>query len=505
MGSSDWFLGIDLGTGSCKSVVVDARTRILGFGLSGYSGGDVREQNAESMPEAVAASMIAAIADAGVKGSNCAGLSLGGALHGIMAVDAHGIPLTGVMTWADGRAVAKSDRVKGMPISSELYRACGCPVHPTYPLYKILWLREERPAIFCKSSRFISAKEYVLQRITGEYMVDYSLAAGTGLLNIHKLQWEPQALQLAGIAEDRLSTLCSPTTVHHGLDPLFASRTGLQKDVPVAVGSSDAANSSLGAGAVLPGQATCMLGTSGALRVFAHSPVLDSKARTWCYAVDETHWLVGGAINNGGVALSWLKDILNQGFRHLPPEALLSFEDVLNLAAKAGAGAGGLICLPFIAGERSPNWNANARAAFFGMTLDHNAVHLSRALLEGIAFRLRSVDEALAEAGCHIDHIIASGGFVKSEFWLQLVSDVLNRELTVPKWGETSSLGAAFWAILAVGGNKSLESLAAAAEMDRSLSPDPGNVSVYSRLYSLYRKLYRCASALFDEIAETNI
>lgn len=336
-------------------------------------------------------------------------------------------------------------------------------------------------------------------------MVDYSLASGTGLLNIHKLQWEPQALQLAGIAEDRLSTLCSPTTVHRGLDPLFASRTGLQEDVPVVVGSSDAANSSLGAGAVLPGQAACMLGTSGALRVFAPSPVPDSKARTWCYAVDETHWLVGGAINNGGVALSWFKDILNQGFRHLPSEDLLSFEDVLNLAAKAGAGAGGLICLPFFAGERSPNWNANARAAFFGMTLDHNAVHLSRALLEGIAFRLRSVDETLAEAGCHIGHIIASGGFVKSEFWLQLVSDVLNRKLTVPKWGETSSLGAAFWAILSVGGNESLESLAAAAEMDRSLSPDPGNVSVYSRLYSLYRKLYRCASALFDEIAETNI
>ena len=154
-----------------------------------------------------------------------------------------------------------------------------------------------------------------------------------------------------------------------------------------------------------------MVGTSGAFRVISPRPILDEKARSWCYAIDEGHWLVGGAINNGGVALSWLRDCLNQAFSLLSPEPLLSFEDVIALAGSAKAGAGGVICLPFFAGERSPNWNLNARALFFGMTLEHGVRHLARALLEGIAFRFRNLKEVLIDVGVDVRQIIASGGF----------------------------------------------------------------------------------------------
>ena len=503
MKSSGWFLGIDLGTGSCKSVIVDAGARVLGFHATGYSGSDVREQRADDLQTAVVASVRGAMADAGVAGSDCAGLSLGGPLHGIMAVDCHGDPLTGVMTWADGRAVAQSDRVKASPDSAaELYRAGGCPVHPMYPLYKIMWLREERPEVFRKASRFLSAKEFILHQLTGEYLVDYCLAAGSGLLELRGKRWNPPALELAGIGEDRLSTLCSPLAVHHGLNPAFARETGLPEDVPVAAGSSDAANSSLGAGAVPPGHAACMLGTSGALRVLSPKPVLDPRARTWCYAVDENRWLVGGAINNGGGALSWFTDLLNQGYAHLPKEDLLSVEDVLHLAERAGPGAGGLICLPYLAGERSPNWNANARAAFFGMTLDHGAMHLARSLVESIAFRLRNIGEVLEETGSPVSRVIASGGFVKSPFWLQVVSDVFNREIVVPAWGESSSLGTAFWAILAMDKSQTLEGLAAAVTMERSHTPDAERAALYDELSSLYAKLYESVKPCFNEVAK---
>jgi gluconokinase len=368
-----------------------------------------------------------------------------------------------------------------------------------------MWLREERPELFHKASRFVSAKEYIFQRMTGEYLVDYGLAAGSGLLDIHSLRWNPAALDLAGITEDRLSALCSPLTIHRGLGPQIAHAMGLPAGIPVVVGSSDAANSSLGAGAVLPGQAACMLGTSGAFRVISKRPVLDDKARTWCYAVDETHWLVGGAINNGGAALSWFRDLLGRQFDRLPAGERLSSEDVLDLAKEADAGAGGVICLPFFAGERSPNWNANARAAFFGMTLDHTAAHLSRSLLEAIAYRLRNIGEVLDEIGCDTHRIVASGGFTKSEFWLQVVSDVLDRELTVPKWGESSSLGAAFWAILAMNPGMTLESLGALVEMERRHGPDAANAAIYHRLYPLYLKLYQNAADSFDEVAEMQV
>ena len=176
------------------------------------------------------------------------------------------------------------------------------------------------------------------------------------------------------------------------------------------MGSSDAVNSSIGAGAVAPTQATLMIGTSGALRVVSHRPVLDPEARSWCYAIDETHWLVGGAINNGGVALSWLRDCLNQAHAGQP----LTFEDVLALAGRAPAGSKGLVCLPLFAGERSPNWNLNARAAFFGMSLEHELRHVARALLEGIGFRFKSLLQVLLEIGVDVRKIVASGGFTQS-------------------------------------------------------------------------------------------
>jgi gluconokinase len=505
MGRSPWFMGVDLGTGSCKTVVVDDRIRVLGFGVGNYAEGDLQDKWQEQDPERLLAGVVAsvqkALTEAQVSPGNCAGLSLGGALHSLMALDGRGNPLTDVMTWADSRAVDQSRQVRGLPLATEIYRATGCPAHAMYPLYKIMWLRERRPEIFMQTSRFVSAKEYIFFRLTGSYMVDYCLAAGSGMLNTHTLSWNAPSLDLAGIREDQLSDLCPPLTVHKGLDPNLARQVGLPSGIPVVLGSGDAANSSLGAGAVSPWQATCMVGTSGALRVISPRPVLDAKARGWCYAVDESHWLVGGAINNGGVALSWFKGLVNQAFPHSPPNRQLSFDDVLDLAGQAETGAGGILCLPFFVGERSPNWNPNARAAFFGMTLEHNGTHLARALVEGIAFRLRSLREVLGDVGLDVRQMVASGGFTRSGFWLQVMADVLNRNLAVPKWGETSSLGAAFWAILAANPGKTLETLCSLVEVEGSHAPDPANAAVYDRIYPLYLKLYGALEGLFDQVA----
>ena len=242
-----------------------------------------------------------------------------------------------------------------------------------------------------------------------------------------------------------------------------------------------------------------MVGTSGALRVMSPRPILDEKARSWCYAVDETHWLVGGAINNGGVALSWLKDCLNQAFPH---EKALSFEDVLAFAGQVEAGAGGLLCLPFFAGERSPNWNLNARAMFFGMTLEHDVRHLARALLEGIAFRFKSIYVVLTEIGVDVKQVIASGGFTKSDLWLQVVADALNQELMVPAWGETSALGAALWGMAGVGGVEVIEKARTLVKLGESCRPNPGSAKVYDRMYPLYARLYEAAREAFDEVAD---
>jgi len=224
---------------------------------------------------------------------------------------------------------------------------------------------------------------------------------------------------------------------------------------------------------------------------------LDPKARSWCYAIDERHWLVGGAINNGGVALSWLRDCLNQAHAGQP----LTFEDVLALASRAPAGSRGLVCLPFFAGERSPNWNLNARAALFGMSLEHELRHVARALLEGIGFRFKSLLQVLSEIGLDVKQIVASGGFTKSEVWIQVMADVLGRDLNVTVWGETSALAAAFWAALAAGRAGSMEDIRKWVHHSHACRPVPENTAVYERVYPVYTKLYQAAAGSFDDIA----
>ena len=501
-----WFLGLDLGTSSCKTVVVDEQGRVLGFGSSEYANDNTPGKWQEQDPNVVLSSVVDAarnaIENAGELPGNCAGASIGGALHSLMAVDADGKPLTGLMTWADARATPQAKALSQTADASRLYQETGCPMHGMYPLYKIRWLKDERPEIFQKAARFISAKEFVFSRLTGQYVVDYSVAAGSGLLNIHHLNWNPQSLDLAGIKPVQLSMLADPKEIVDGIQPELARRMGLSSKTRLVLGSSDAANSTLGAGSVSMHQATCMVGTSAALRIITSQPILDPKGRSWCYAIDRQHWLVGGSINNGGIALSWLRDCLNSISQDSPSAQPLSFTELLEMASCIPLGAQGLICLPFFAGERSPNWNLDSRAVFFGLGLEHDARHIARAVLEGIAFRLMSLKEILDEISGSVTEIRASGGFTHSNFWLQMVADAFNCELVVPSWGETSSLGAALWALQATGALQNLYAIHACVPVKDRLQPGTAEAQAYRLLFQFYCDLYQAVSLSFHALAE---
>lgn len=504
MKPTDWFLGIDLGTGSCKSVVLDSQARVLGFSSVEYPAQDLEsrweEQDPNMLLEAVLRSAAQAVENGGVKPGDCQGLSLGGALHSLLVLGPKGRPLSGVITWADNRALKQALAIRQEGEARELYRQTGCPAHPMYPLYKILWLKEKRPALYQEAWRFVSAKEYVLWKLTGKMVVDPSIASGSGLLEVETLRWSPLALETAGIGPTRLSELSFPTEVMGGLKEGPARKMKLLSGTPVILGSSDAVNSSLGAGALKPIQCTCMIGTSGALRVISPKPILDPHARTWCYGLDQEHWIVGGAINNGGVALAWMRDLLNQALLICGRQGSINFEHVLDLAARVGPGAGGVLCLPFFAGERSPGWNLNARAAFLGLTLEHGPAHVCRALLEGIGFRFKSIQEVLVEMGLGREEVLASGGYTKSRFWMQLMADILGMPLRVPAWGETSALGAALWVVKAIKEVERLGDLGRFVKIGEPVIPEKENVSLYGRMYRAYKDAYRCLEPMFDKM-----
>ena len=499
-----WYLGIDLGTGSCKSVIVDEQLQILGFGAVDYAGIQVenrwQEQNPQALMDSLVASVQIARQEARANTGGCAGISIGGALHSLLALGADHQPLTGVMTWVDGRALEQGLRIRASALADDLYRQTGCPAHGMYPLCKILWLKEQRPEVFLEAAHFLSAKEYIIQRLTGEYAADYSLAAGSGLLNAHQLNWHSPCLDLAGIREEQLSTLYSPQHVFHHINPDIALRMGLPSETPLVLGSSDAVNSNLGAGAVLPNQAVCMIGTSGAYRLISPCPLLDDARRTWCYAIDPQHWLVGGAINNGGIVLSWFKDLFNQVLAESHPQAQMSFEAVLSLAGQAPPGADGLICLPLFAGERSPGWNLDSRACFIGLTLHHEGRHLARALLEGIAFRMRSMQDALEQIAPGIDKVVASGGYTQSSLWLQTVANILGRNLVVPAWGETSSLGAALWAMIGTGRLSKIEQAPELISIQQTYQPQESLGELYTQTYELFNAFYKTLQPYFSQL-----
>lgn len=494
-----WFLGIDLGTGSCKSVVVSEKGAVLGFGLGEYLAGRLwTDQSPQAVVDGMVHSVRAAVEQSGVSPLGCLALSMDSALHTLVAVDRKGEAISGIFTWADPRGSLQAQATRSQPIAKDLYRNSGCPPAHIYPLYKILWLKEQRPDTFQQASAFFSLKEFVFQKLTGLRLQDYNLAAGSGMLNTHSLNWDPLSLDLAGIDPGYLAPLADPLTVTYGVMPELAKLLGIPTDTPVVLGSSDAFNSTFGAGAVGKGQATCMVGTSGAFRTLVSKPILDETARTWCYVVDPHHWLVGGAINNGGLSLSWLRDLINGATSE---GKQLSFDELVDLAGESPAGSGGLVCLPFFTGERSPNWNGDARAVFFGLSLQHDLRHFARCVLEGVAYRLRNISEILSDLSGDIVEIRLSGGFAYSGLWPQIISSVIGRELLTPEWPETSSLGAAFWAMLGTGVFTSIEDAASRVVIARRFRPVSTEKAIYDRLYRIYLDLYRQVQGSFSEIA----
>ncbi len=498
--AESFLVGIDVGTGSCKTMVVSAAGRVLGFGAAPYPAKDTharwQEQDPDGLVTSAATAVRHALKDAGVQPEHCAGVSVGGALHSVMALSPRDTPLTGVITWADTRAAAQAESLRGRTDAHALYHRTGCPVHALYPREKIIWLREERPEVFDQAGWFISGKEYVTLKLTGRRMVDYSIAGGSGLLNTHTLEWDATALDLAGITPERLFQLTSPEQILGVLRPELAGMMGLPASTPVVAGSSDAVNSSLGAGAVRPGQVTCMVGTSGAVRIIAPHPILDPEARSWCYSISPEHWLVGGAINNGGLVLQWLRDM----FADISGDNL-SFDDLAHWAEKASSGAEGLLFLPLLTGERSPYWDPNARGVLFGLSLTHDRHHIARAAIEGVCFLLRSLIDILHEATGQTREVRASGGFAQSGFWLQTTANVLGRAILVPEWGETSSLGAAFWAMRGAGYLTSLDEMGSLVKVGAAYHPELEEVDRYQRLYAVYKQLYPALKDLFRTLA----
>lgn len=359
----------------------------------------------------------------------------------LLPLDASGYPLTGIITLQDTRARETFPGLLERMDARTVYERTGCPPLFQYPLAKLEWLRVRQPEVFRRARWFLDAKAYLFFRLLGRPVTDYSTATATQLMDVHSLRWDPALLQLVGIAEEQLPEAVAPETRLGPLRPEAAEALGLPPDVELLAGVYDGGAVGLGLGAVAPEVGAINLGTTAMVRRVADRPVLDAspQMRLQTYYLAGRQWFPGGAINNAGSALQWVREVL--GLDASEQEAL----------AGAVEGPTDLLFLPFLTGERFPRIGPRASGVLFGLRAHHREGHLLRATMEGVAFALRLVLEALAENGLAPQRLRAGGGGTRSDLWMRILASVFGVPIEVPEVSEPALMGSLVLARTALG------------------------------------------------------
>lgn len=501
----DYLIGVDLGTTSTKVVLFDTKGHVIASANKGYKlyrdAPDMAEEDLDEIWEAFTDAM--AQVTRAAKDGEILGVSFSSAMHSLIAFDADWQPLTRVITWADARAVKYTEELKSNGIGQEIYSKTGTPIHPMAPLSKLLWLKNEHTDIYNNAVHYLGIKEFLFNRLFGANKMDYSIASGTGLFNIFNLDWDEQALSVTGITKEQLPEPVDPYTIETGMDPQYAAEMGLDVDTPFIYGAGDGPLSNLGVNAIQPGVAAVTIGTSGAIRVVTDAPKIDPKGRTFTYALDKDHWVVGGPVNNGGDVFRWARDNMFDSEKSTAELLGIDSYDLLTeIASKIPAGADGLLFHPYLGGERAPIWDANARGSFFGLTHNHTRAHMVRAVLEGIIFNIYMVSLALEEVVGDLSAIQATGGFARSPLWRQMAADIFEQPVTVPTAFESGALAATVMAQKALGLIDNLEVIGDMIGEANTYQPNPENYDAYRELTPIFIRLSRQLQTEYKAIAD---
>lgn len=505
--STLYMIGVDIGTTSTKAVLFQENGSIVAQAHEGYPlhkpSPSIAEQDPEQILHAVIGTISRVVQQSGIAPENIMFVSFSSAMHSVIAIDDAGNPLTQCITWADNRSAACARHLKNELNGHELYMRTGTPIHPMSPITKLMWLRQDQPELFHKASKFISIKEYVFAKLFGEYVVDHSIASSTGMLNLENLDWDTEALEIAGITSDHLSRLVPTTYIMQGLLPGMGEQLALLPATQFVIGASDGVLSNLGVGAIEPGVIAATIGTSGAIRTVVDRPMVDPKGRIFCYALTEKHWVIGGPVNNGGMLFRWVRDELAASEVETAKRLGIDPYDVLTrIAEQVSPGSDGLLFHPYLTGERAPLWNPDARGSFFGLTMSHRKEHMIRSVLEGVIFNLYTVLLAMEEIIGRPSKILATGGFARSSLWRQMMADIFDQEVVVPESFESSCLGAVVLGLYATGRTESFDIVFDMIGSTHQHRPIAAHAKVYQQLLPIYISVYRSLESQYQAIAE---
>ncbi len=413
----DVVIGIDTGTTATKGVAAGPDGTIRALTSVHYPLSVPAPGRAELDPVALRNAAVKALIDVAAacreNGDRVIAVGLSAFLHALVPMDPAGQPLGPLVTWADARAGQQSDDIVASGAGKRLQARTGTPVHPMSPLTKLAWWRENDPKALAEAPRWGGVKELVLAGLAdAPYAVDLSIASGTGLYDIHERRWDPEALEIAGVRLDQLAEVL-PTTTQLTLRADVAAAAGLDPGTPLIIGAADGPLANLGVGATPAGVAAISLGTSGALRTVVDRPTADKDGRLFCYALTEDRWVIGGAVNNAGSVVRWAGESFAAGFERPGAEGEDADERDAALLIEAqgvAPGSDGLLCLPYLLGERAPWWRPGLRGAYLGLRREHGRAHLVRSAVEGVCQQLALVRDSFTAEGIAVTEVRATGG-----------------------------------------------------------------------------------------------
>jgi xylulokinase len=490
-------LGIDVSTTGSKALLMDEQGVVVASASAPHTLQTPKPLWSEQDPAewwlASAGSIRKVVSEAGA--TRIAAVGLTGQMHGLVLLDAQDRVLRPAILWNDQRTAAECDEIRARLGGRErLVKISGNDALTGFTAPKILWVRRHEPEVYAKARRVLLPKDYVRQRLTGVAAMDKADGSGTLLFDLAKRGWSKDILEALEIAPDWLPPTFEGPEATGTISSYAAAETGLAVGTPVVAGGGDQAAGAVGAGAVRPGVVALTLGTSGVVFATTESPLTEPQGRlhAFCHAAPGRWHFMGVTLSAAG-SLQWYRDTL------APQEP---FERLVGAASAAPAGCEGLLFLPYLSGERTPYPDPLARAAFVGLTRRHSRDHMTRAVLEGVAFSMRDCFGLLKGAGLSgVGQVRVAGGGAKGPLWRRICASVLGVELVQVNSTEGAAYGAGLLAAVNAGFWPNVEAACdAAISITGRDAPDSAWAQAYDELYPRYRELYGALKPTYDAL-----
>lgn len=493
-------LGIDISTTGAKALLIEPNGTVVGSATNPLRVSTPRplwsEQDPQDWWRGTANSIRQALHQAGVTGDAVAAIGLTGQMHGLVLLDEQGQVLRPAILWNDQRTGPQCDQIRDRLGRERLIQITGNDALTGFTAPKILWVQQNEPAVYARARHILLPKDYARYRLTGDYAMDKADGSGTILFDLQARDWSAEVLAALDIPPEWLPQTYEGPQVTGYVTNTVAEETGLVQGTPVVAGGGDQAAGAVGVGAVQPGIISLALGTSGVVFAATQQALVEPEGRlhAFCHAVPDLWHLMGVMLSAAG-SLQWHRDTLAPG---------LGFDELVNEAEAIPPGSEGLLFLPYLTGERTPYPDPLARGAWVGLTARHTRGHLTRAVLEGVAFGIRDSFTLIQAAGLgEIHQVRVSGGGAKSRLWKQIMADVLEAELVTVNTTEGAAYGAALLAAVGAGLFQDVPAACQATiQVTGSTQPDEQAASTYERFYPRYRALYPALASEFKRIAD---